>query len=122
MIAATVALAGAFGAVARYLVDGLVQDRSRGEFPFGTLAVNVSGSLLLGVITGLAWYHGLGGSAKAVLGVGLCGAFTTWSTVTWETVRLSGDGRRGLAGLALLGGLAAALAAAAAGVALAALL
>jgi CrcB protein len=122
IVAVVVGLAGSVGAVARFLTDGAVQDRSAGSFPLGTLTVNCTGSLILGVVTGLAWYHGLGGRAHAVVGVGFCGAFTTWSSVTWETVRLAEDGLGRQAVLSVLGGVAAALAAAALGIVLVAVI
>ena len=122
MVAFLVALAGSVGAVARFLTDAAVQDRRRGTFPFGTLTVNYVGSFILGAITGLAWYHGLGGRAHTVVGVGFCGAFTTWSSVTWETVRLAEDGLGRQALLTMLGGVATALAAAAFGIVLVAVL
>jgi len=109
-LALAVGLAGVSGAVARYVVDGAVQDRTAGTFPFGTTAVNLVGSVVLGVVTGLAWYHGLGGRAEAVVGIGFCGAFTTWSTVSWETVRLAEEGVTAQALVHLLGGTAACLA------------
>jgi CrcB protein len=115
-----VGLAGGLGAVLRYLADGAVQDRVSGPFPYGTLAVNLSGSLVLGFLTGLGWYHGLSGDARAVLGVGFCGGLTTWSTASWETVRLAEDGLFRAAFVYTLGGMAAAVAAAVAGLALAA--
>ncbi|HXQ59759.1 MAG TPA: CrcB family protein [Acidimicrobiales bacterium] len=108
-VALAVGLAGAVGAVARYLADGAVQDRTSGPFPFGTQAVNCAGSLVLGIVTGLAWYHGLGGGAHALVGAGFCGAFTTWSSVSWETVRLAEDGLGRLALVNVVGGVAAAL-------------
>jgi fluoride exporter len=83
IVALIVGGAGSVGAVARFLTDGAVQDRNSGSFPLGTFTVNVVGSFILGLVTGLAWYHGLGGRAHAVIGVGFCGAFTTWSSVTW---------------------------------------
>jgi CrcB protein len=116
MMALAVGLAGAAGAVARYLTDGAVQDRTSGSFPFGTVTVNCAGSFILGIVTGLAWYHGLGGRAHAVVGLGFCGAFTTWSSVGWETVRLAEDGFGRLAVVNMVGGMAAALAAAALGI------
>jgi len=84
--------AGAVGSVARFLLDRAVADRARGVFPWGTLVVNVSGSLLLGVITGLAFHHGLSKTGKVVLGTGFCGAYTTFSTFAFETVRLVEEG------------------------------
>ncbi len=120
-LALVVGVAGALGALARYLVDGAVQDRSRGAFPYGTTVVNVTGSFVLGLISSLAWHHGLGSTARAVIGAGFCGAFTTWSTAAWETVRLAEEGLPAHAAMNALGGLAGALAAAAAGIALGAL-
>ena len=84
--------AGGGGAVARFLLDRAVADRTRGVFPWGTLVINVTGTLLLGLITGLALHHGLSKSAKIVLGTGFCGAYTTFSTFTFETVRLIEEG------------------------------
>ena len=69
-------IAAAIGAPARYLIDGLVQDHTDGAFPWGTFVVNVSGSLVLGVITGLGLYHGLGATTRTVIGTGGMGAYT----------------------------------------------
>ena len=89
MLAAAVGLVAALGAVSRYVLDQTIQHRLRGVFPWGTLAINVSGSLLLGLFTGLAAHHGLSPSGLAVLGTGFCGGFTTFSTWMWETVALA---------------------------------
>ena len=89
--------AGAVGAPCRYVVDGLVQDRIGSRFPWGTLVINVSGSLLLGLLTGAAIYHGFPTTPKIVLGTGFCGAYTTFSTFTYETVRLLEEGDMGAA-------------------------
>jgi CrcB protein len=120
--ALTVAVAGSVGAVARFLTDAAVQGRRARSFPVGTLTVNIVGSFILGVVTGMVWYHGLGSRAHAVVGVGFCGAFTTWSSVTWETVRLAEDGLGGRALVTMVGGVATALAAVAVGIVVAALL
>jgi CrcB protein len=85
-------LAAAVGAPARYLIDGFVQDRTRGDFPWGTFVVNVTGCLLLGTITGLGLYDGLHSTTRTVLGTGGVGAYTTFSTFTFETVRLAEEG------------------------------
>lgn len=116
-----VVAAGALGAPARYLIDGYVQDLSGGAFPWGTFAVNISGSFLLGFITGLTLYHGLGDLPRAALGPGLCGAFTTFSTFTFETVRLTEEGALDQAMKNIGFSLACGLAAAGAGIALASL-
>jgi len=84
--------AAGIGAPARYLLDGWVQDHAAGAFPWGTFVVNVSGCLVLGVLTGLGLYHGLGAGARTVLGTGGMGAYTTFSTLTFETVRLAEEG------------------------------
>ena len=88
MLILGLALAGAVGAPARYLVDAYLLRRTRGGFPLGTLVVNVSGSLVLGFITGLALYHAFPATPKTILGTGFCGAYTTFSTFAYETVRL----------------------------------
>ncbi len=117
IVALTVGLAGALGSMSRYLIDGAVQDRTSGAFPFGTFAVNATGSLILGVLTGLLWYHGLAGSLRSIFGIGLCGGLTTWSTVSWETVRLAETGMPGKAAINALGGIGISMAAAALGIA-----
>jgi CrcB protein len=80
------------GACARYLLDSFVQARSRVEFPWGTCVVNLSGSFVLGLITGFALYHGLHEDTRLVLGTGFCGAYTTFSTFAFETLRLAEGG------------------------------
>jgi CrcB protein len=92
MLIASLIVGGGLGAVARYLKDGYIEDRIAGVFPWGTLIINVSGSLILGVVTGLALEHGLGEISKVAIGTGLCGAFTTFSTFSYETVRLLEEG------------------------------
>jgi len=115
------ALAGGAGAAARFLVDGLVRARFRTALPWGTIAINVSGSLLLGLLAGLVMRHHAPASLQAVLGTGFLGGFTTFSTASVETVRLVQSGRIRLALLNALGTMAAGVGAAAAGVALASL-
>ncbi len=91
-ILAGLLLAGAVGAPARYLLDGAVQDYTEGPFPWGTFVVNMTGSLLLGLITGAALYHAFPDTPKIWLGTGFCGAYTTFSTFTFETIRLLEEG------------------------------
>lgn len=81
-----IAAAGGVGAVSRFLLDGLVQQRSGARFPVGTLAINVLGSLLLGW---LASSPLVSAPVLAVLGTGFCGGFTTFSTASVEAVRLA---------------------------------
>jgi CrcB protein len=112
--------AAGLGAPARYLLDGWVQERTTGAFPWGTFVVNVTGCFLLGALTGLALYHGLDPTVRAVVGTGGIGAYTTFSTFTFETVRLAEEGVVDGAIRNALGSLVVGLAAAAAGLALAA--
>jgi CrcB protein len=114
--------AAAVGAPARFLLDGWVHDRTGGLFPWGTFAVNVSGCLALGVLTGLGLYHGLGDTTRIVVGTGGLGAYTTFSTLSFETVRLAEEGAVDQALLNAAASLLVGLAAAAAGLALAAAL
>jgi CrcB protein len=113
--------AGAIGAPLRYLVDGAVGDRTEGVFPWGTFIINATGSILLGFLTGLALYHAFPTEPKIVLGSGFCGAYTTFSTFTFETVRLIEQGALNEAVRNALGTLVICTAAAALGIALAAL-
>ncbi len=115
VIALVVGVAGGLGAVARYLVDGAVQDRTDGLFPFGTFSVNVAGSLVLGVVAGLVLRHGYPARFEAVLGTGFCGGLTTWSTAAWETARLAEEAGALSATRYTLANLAASLSAAAVG-------
>src|SRR4029079_3462955 len=93
-----------------------------GAFPGGTLTVNLSGSFLLGLLTGLAAHHGLAPQAVPVLCTGVLGASTTYSTFSYETVRLLEDGAVAEAALNVAGSLALCLLAPASGVRLCPLL
>jgi len=112
-----VAAGGFVGAPTRYLLDRAINGRISSELPWGTFAINVSGSLLLGFLTGLTLGHRLGPIPKALLGTGFCGAYTTFSTFTYETLRLVEDGEIRQAAGNVLGSAVIGLAAAAAGVA-----
>jgi len=116
-----VAVAGGAGAVLRALLIHHLGLRRSDPLPAGTMVVNASGSLVLGVLTGLSLYHGLGTHVLAVIGVGLCGGYTTWSTASWETIHLLHIGHRTDAVLYTLGSLAICVTAAAGGIALMAL-
>lgn len=88
-----VALAGGVGAAARLALDGLVSARTDGSVPWGTVTVNLTGSFVLGLVTGLAGRHVLPGDVATVLGAGFLGGYTTFSTASLETVRLLQEGR-----------------------------
>ena len=114
-------VAAAVGAPLRYVVDSYVGERAQGVFPWGTFVVNVSGSLLLGVLTGLALYHAFPQTSKVILGTGFLGSYTTFSTFSFETVRLVEEGAMGQALRNAFGTLVIGAGAAAVGLALAAL-
>ncbi len=103
-----VGLLGGLGALARFLLDGFVGDRLGGGFPWGTLAVNISGALVLGLLTGLA----LRGDALVLAGGAAIGSYTTFSTWMLESDRSVEGGQTAAAivniVLALLVGLGAA--------------
>lgn len=94
-----VALAGGIGSAARLVVDGVARSLFPVRWPIGTALINVSGSLLLGVVVGLALSGAVDPQWRAVLGTGVLGGFTTFSTASVETVRLL-LARRWIAGLA----------------------
>ncbi|MFB6715628.1 fluoride efflux transporter CrcB [Streptomyces sp. NPDC056358] len=113
-----VIVGAAVGAPLRYLTDRAVQSRHDTVFPWGTLAVNVSGSLVLGLLTGAATAGAATSHLQLLLGTGLCGALTTYSTFSYETLRLAEDGARFYAAANILASVVAGLGAAFAGVSL----
>jgi CrcB protein len=94
-----VGLGGMLGSMLRYLVGTLVLELKRGDlFPYETLAVNVTGCLAIGFLTGLAELRGLfGAEARAFLLVGVIGGFTTFSSFGYETLQLLRDGQHAAA-------------------------
>ena len=119
MIAVLTFLAGATGAVSRFLVDSSVKQRWRSPFPLGTVLINVTGSMVLGVLAGVVLFHGQPSAWQVVGGTGFCGGYTTFSTASFETVRLVQQNRRGLALVNAVVSLVLSVAACAAGLALA---
>jgi CrcB protein len=115
-----VGIAGFLGAIARYGLEGFVSSRNGGSFPWGTLVVNVSGSLVIGFLFAVLiegrvvvvpWL-------RAAMTVGFVGAYTTFSTFTLETFRLVEEGSIGLAGANAFGSLGVGLVAVYVGVVL----
>ena len=108
MTVAMVLLGGAIGAPVRYVTDLFVQSRRDSRFPVGTLLVNVIGSLVLGATAGM-----VSGTTSpwvfALVGTGFCGALTTFSTFSFETVRLVEEGSLLMAAVNVFGSLAVAL-------------
>ena len=87
-------LAGATGALTRFLLDSSIKQRWRSPFPWATVVINVTGSLLLGMLAGLVLFHGQSVVWQTVIGTGFCGGYTTFSTASFETVRLVQQNRR----------------------------
>ncbi len=83
-----VAAGGFVGAPSRYLLDRAINRRIESDLPWGTFLVNISGSFLLGLLTGLSLSNHLSPLTNTLLGTGFCGAYTTFSTFTFETIRL----------------------------------
>ncbi|MFJ5139780.1 fluoride efflux transporter CrcB [Streptomyces sp. NPDC088707] len=94
----------AVGAPLRYLTDRAARARFGPGFPWGTFTVNVVGSFLLGLLTGVT-----SAQVHLLLGTGLCGALTTYSTFSYETLKLYEDGAKGYAALNVAASLAAGL-------------
>ena len=92
LLFAAVAAAGGLGAALRLFLDGLLKEHTSDRFPYGT-AIILTGSFALGVVTGLAGSVWLPADIAAVIGVGLLGGYTTFSTASYETVRLAQEGR-----------------------------
>lgn len=115
MTAALVALVGGLGAAVRFVVDGWFRGRWAGQLPLATVAINVSGSLLIGLLAGAMTTGTLPVTAYTVAATGFCGGYTTFSTAMVETVRLAqaGDVRRAIGNA--IGTLALTVAAAALG-------
>ena len=110
-----IVIGAALGAPLRYLTDRAVQARHDSPFPWGTLTVNVLGSLVLGAVVAIP----TGPTVTAVIGTGFCGALTTWSTLSYETLRLTREGSRFHALANVLASVVAGLGAASLGYALA---
>ncbi len=114
-------VAGALGSVLRYQVDRSVQHRIGSGFPLGILVVNVSGSLALGMMTGAAVHHALSTPWLVIAGTGFVGAYTTFSSFTFDIVRLAEDDQRRISMLNAVVSLVGGIGAAAGGLALGAL-
>jgi CrcB protein len=119
MLTLGVTLGAGIGAVTRYVTDQVISHRARGRFPYGTFLINVTGSLLLGLLTGLSVHHGLTRTPTLIIGVGFTGGYTTLSTWAWESLSLAEIGALRAATLNVFGSFAVGALAAAAGLGLA---
>jgi CrcB protein len=105
-----IGIAGALGALARYGLDGVVSRRLPSPFPWGTFVVNMSGAFALGFVMTLMTEQLTTASwLRSALTIGLLGAYTTFSTLSYETYRLLEDGAVGLAAANMLGSAAVGL-------------
>jgi fluoride exporter len=105
-----IGVAGALGALARYGIDGLVSRRLPSQFPWGTFVVNMSGAFVLGfLMTLMTGQLTTAPWVRSGITIGLLGAYTTFSTLSYETYRLLEDGALGLAAANVLGSAAAGL-------------
>ncbi|MDQ1513918.1 MAG: fluoride exporter [Microbacteriaceae bacterium] len=118
LVLVALSLAGGLGAAARFVLDGAIRAVRPVALPIGTILINLSGSLLLGVVVGLSTTAVLPAPARLIVGTGFLGGYTTFSASSYETVRLFQERRVGLALLnsagllvacALLAGLGVAL-------------
>ncbi|WP_127502813.1 fluoride efflux transporter CrcB [Actinoplanes solisilvae] len=114
-----VMIGGAVGAPLRYLTDRFVQNRQHSKFPWGTFTANMAGSFILGFLIQGAVLGHVSGNVSSLLGTGLCGALTTYSTFGYETVRLFQDKFHAYAVLNVVGSIAAGLGAAFCGITIA---
>jgi len=114
MIIPIMMIAGGLGAVARFVSDGLIRTVLGRNFPWATLCINVVGAFILGIVTGYALHHAAA-DIKLVIGTGFCGGFTTFSTASFEAVRLIEEKRFGAFWLQFLGNAVLSLGAAAVG-------
>lgn len=111
MMVLYIAFGGILGTLARYYLQGWVQTRT-GVFPVGTLAINLIGSLMIGFVIRLATGSTIiSPDLRAALTIGFCGAFTTMSTFSYESIALLRDGEYGYAGLYMGGTILGCLAA-----------
>jgi fluoride exporter len=89
-----IGVGGGFGSVMRYLVGGWVHRLSGGTFPVGTLVINVTGCLVIGLLSGLFAGPGqIRPEYRAAIMIGILGGFTTFSTFGWETFAMANDGQ-----------------------------
>lgn len=114
LIWVAVALIGGTGSVARFLVDGAISSAAGRDFPFGTMAVNISGAVILGLLTGLALAH----DEALLAGTAAVGSYTTFSTWMLETQRLTEERQHRTAAVNVIASLALGIAAAGLGRAL----
>lgn len=101
-----VAVGGALGTVARYWLSGVIAHAVGQTFPWGTLAINVAGSFVIGFFGALTGPDGrllVSGTMRQFVMIGVCGGFTTFSAFSWQTLNLMNEGEWAAAGWNVLG-------------------
>ena len=93
MTVVALAIAGGVGAAGRLLIDAAISRRWTNPLPVATMVINVTGSLVLGFVTGLTAERGAPHAVLLIAGTGFCGGYTTFSAASYETVRLIEGGR-----------------------------
>ena len=111
-----IGVAGALGALARYLLGRFVTEKYGSQIPYGTLIINVSGALVIGLLFALAGRQLISLGLQAILATGFLGGYTTFSTMNWENFQLAREGKMRISMLYLRGSLLLGLGAAAAGI------
>ena len=118
LLVGLIGLAGAGGALARYLLGRAIAERTKSIFPWGTLLINVSGAFFIGLLFGLTSRKAINTQAQTILATGFLGGYTTFSTMSWEGVQLIKGGNSRLSALYLAANFVPGLLAAALGIAL----
>jgi CrcB protein len=110
-----IGIAGAHGALARYLLGRFITEKYGSRIPYGTLIINISGAFVIGLLSALAARQLLSSQLQAILATGFLGGYTTFSTMNWENFQLAREGQIHLSMLYLRGSILLGLGAAAAG-------
>ena len=117
-LAGIIGLAGALGALARYVLGRFIAERAGSQFPFGTFFINVTGAFAIGLLFAFAGRKLINPAVQSMLATGFLGGYTTFSTMSWEGVQLARGGSTRLSLLYLAGNVAVGLLAAVLGLAL----
>lgn len=117
-LAGIIGLAGALGALARYILGRFIAERAGSQFPLGTLFINVTGAFAIGLMFAFAGRKLINPAVQSMLATGFLGGYTTFSTMSWEGVQLARGGSTRLSLLYLAGNVACGLLAATLGIAL----
>ncbi len=109
VLAGIIGLAGALGALARYVLGRFIAERAGSQFPLGTLLINVTGAFAIGLLFAFAGHKLISPAMQGALATGFLGGYTTFSTMSWEGVQLARGGSTRLSLLYLAGNVASGL-------------